>query len=32
MALDTDNSPFLSAPQQLLECWLALNPQAGNLA
>jgi pimeloyl-ACP methyl ester carboxylesterase len=32
MTLDTDHSPFFSAPQQLLECLLALNLQGGNVA
>jgi len=32
MTIDTDHSPFFSAPRRLAECLLSLDPQRGNAA
>jgi pimeloyl-ACP methyl ester carboxylesterase len=32
MTIDTDHSPFFSAPQRLAECLLSIDPQRGNAA
>lgn len=32
ITIDTDHSPFFSAPQRLVECLLSIDPQRGNAA